>query len=149
MNGLIGMSSNCFETSVIASTARKEVSVARLTEEQITERLIEAARTAHRLPPVKVQGYFNAWPAIKRMPWENLGAEPEPIRIPPSPEAVERMLEVMQWMVCLEEEQRHLLWMRAERYPWRDICARMGCDRTTAWRKWKYLLIFLGEKLES
>jgi hypothetical protein len=123
--------------------------VARLTEEQITERLIEAARTAHRLPPVKVQGYFNAWPAIKRMPWENLGAEPEPIRIPPSPEAVERMLEVMQWMVCLEEEQRHLLWMRAERYPWRDICARMGCDRTTAWRRWKAYLNDLCERLQN
>lgn len=123
--------------------------MARLTEEQITERLIEAARTAHRLPPVKVQGYFNAWPAIKRMPWENLGAEPEPIRIPPSPEAVERMLEVMQWMVCLEEEQRHLLWMRAERYPWRDICARMGCDRTTAWRRWKAYLNDLCERLQN
>ena len=123
--------------------------MARLTEEQIAERLIEAARTAHRLPPVKVQGYFNAWPAIKRMPWENLGAEPEPIRIPPSPEAVERMLEVMHWMVCLEEEQRHLLWMRAERYPWRDICARMGCDRTTAWRRWKAYLNDLCEKLQN
>ena len=123
--------------------------MARLTEEQIAERLIEAARTAHRLPPVKVQGYFNAWPAIKRMPWENLGVEPEPIRIPPSPEAVERMLEVMHWMVCLEEEQRHLLWMRAERYPWRDICARMGCDRTTAWRRWKAYLNDLCEKLEN
>ena len=123
--------------------------MARLTEEQIAERLIEAARTAHRLPPVKVQGYFNAWPAIKRMPWENLGVEPEPIRIPPSPEAVERMLEVMQWMVGLEEEQRHLLWMRAERYPWRDICARMGCDRTTAWRRWKAYLNDLCEKLQN
>lgn len=123
--------------------------MARLTEEQIAERLIEAARTAHRLPPVKVQGYFNAWPAIKRMPWENLGAEPEPIRIPPSPEAVERMLEVMHWMVGLKEEQRHLLWMRAERYPWRDICARMGCDRTTAWRRWKAYLNDLCERLQN
>jgi len=128
---------------------RKEVSVARLTEEQIAERLIEAARTAHRLPPVKVQGYFNAWPAIKRMPWENLGAEPEPIRIPPSPEAIERMLEVMHWMVWLEEEQRHLLWMRAERHPWRKICARMGCDRTTAWRRWKMVIASLAEVISS
>ena len=123
--------------------------MARLTEEQIAERLHEAARTAHRLPPVKVQGYFNAWPAIKRMPWENLGAEPEPIRIPPSPEAVERMLEVMSWMVCLEEEQRHLLWMRAERHPWRKICARMGCDRTTAWRRWKMVIASLAEVISS
>lgn len=122
--------------------------MAKLTEEQIAERLVEAARTAHRLPPVRVQGYFSAWPAIKRMPWENLGVESEPIHIPPSPEAVERMLEVMGWMVWLEEEQRHLLWMRAERYPWRKICGRIGCDRTTAWRRWKTLLNFLSEKLK-
>lgn len=115
--------------------------------EQISDRLGEAARTAHRLPPVRVQGYFSAWPAIKRMPWENLGAEPEPVRIPPSPEAVERMLEVMSWMVWLEEEQRHLLWMRAERYPWRKICGRIGCDRTTAWRRWQVALDVIASRL--
>jgi hypothetical protein len=119
------------------------------TVEQIADRLVEAARTAHRLPPVRVQGYFSAWPAIKRMPWENLGIEPEPVRIPPSPESVERMLEVMSWMVWLEEEQRHLLWMRAERHRWRDICRRFGCDRTTAWRRWQATLFTIVTNLNS
>jgi hypothetical protein len=37
----------------------------------------------------------------------------------------------------LYEEQRHLLWKRASHEPWKDICAWMGCDRTTtAWRRW-------------
>ncbi|MFZ5463943.1 MAG: DUF6362 family protein, partial [Pseudomonadota bacterium] len=84
--------------------------------------------------------YFNTWPAIRRMPWETLGAEPSIRRFPPAPETVERMLETMRWVLWLEEEERHLVWMRAERHRWRDICARFGCDRTTAWRRWQKAL---------
>ena len=39
--------------------------------------------------------------------------------------------------------------MRAERYPWREISARMGCDRTTAWRRWEAYLNDLREKLRN
>jgi hypothetical protein len=46
----------------------------------------------------------------------------------------------MRWVLWLEEEERHLVWMRAERHRWRDICARFGCDRTTAWRRWQKAL---------
>ena len=67
--------------------------MAEWTIETVADRFIEAARTAHRLPPVRVQGYFNCWPAIKRMPWENLGAEPPVYRFPPDPAAIDRMLE--------------------------------------------------------
>lgn len=87
--------------------------MAEWTIETVADRFIEAARTAHRLPPVRVQGYFNCWPAIKRMPWENLGAEPPVYRFPPDPAAIDRMLETMRWVHWLEEEQRHLVWMRA------------------------------------
>ena len=45
--------------------------MAEWTIETVADRFIEAARTAHRLPPVRVQGYFNCWPTIVRMPWEN------------------------------------------------------------------------------
>ncbi len=64
------------------------------TVERVAERFREAAITAHRLPPVRVQGYFNTWPAIRRMPWETLGAEPSIRLFPPAPETVERMLGV-------------------------------------------------------
>ena len=44
---------------------------------------------------------------------------PDPVRLyrpmPPSPKAVERMLETMRWVQWLEFEQRHLVWMRANR----------------------------------
>ena len=109
--------------------------MAEWTVERVAERFREAAITAHRLPPVRVQGYFNTWPAIRRFP--------------PAPETVERMLETMRWVLWLEEEERHLVWMRAERHRWRDICARFGCDRTTAWRRWQRALSIVADRLNG
>lgn len=43
--------------------------------ELVADRFSEAAQTAERLPPVRVQGYFNCWPDIQRMAWERLGAD--------------------------------------------------------------------------
>lgn len=123
--------------------------MAEWTIETVADRFIEAARTAQRLPPVRVQGYFNCWPTIVRMPWENLGEEPPLRYYPPDPAAVDRMLETMQWVQWLEEEQRHIVWMRAQRYPWKEICCRFGCDRTTAWRRWQKALEIVAEHLQT
>ncbi len=108
--------------------------------DRVAARFEEAARVAHRLPPVRVQGYFNTWPAIRRERWESYAEPPRPVRFPPDPAAIDRMLETMGWAVWLEDEQRHLVWMRAEGRRWRDVCARLGCDRTTAWRRWQNAL---------
>jgi DNA-directed RNA polymerase specialized sigma24 family protein len=114
------------------------------TVEQIAARLAEAAQTGEQLPPVRVQGYFNTWPEFKRQPWELLAREDRPLqRTPPTPEAVDRMLEAMRWVQCLEVEQRHLVWMRAKGYPWRVIAKRFACDRSTAWRRWQRALTCL------
>ena len=108
--------------------------------EQIAARFQEAARTAHRLPPVRVQGYFNTWPAIRREPWETYAEEPRHYRFPPEPAAIDRMVETMHWVGWLDEEQRHLVWMKAEERGWRTISRRFGCDRTTACRRWRRAL---------
>jgi hypothetical protein len=50
------------------------------------------------------------------------------------------MLETMAWVQWLEVEQRHLVWMRANRYEWQQIGRRFACDRTTAWRRWQKAL---------
>ena len=63
-------------------------------------------------------------------------ADDLPVFLPPSGAASHRMLACFEWVSALEEEQRHLLWTRASHEPWKDICAWMGCDRTTAWRRW-------------
>ncbi len=114
--------------------------MAEWTIESVADRFIEAARTAHRLPPVRVQGYFNCWPVIKRMPWENLGEEPPVYRFPPDPAAIDRMLETMRWVQWLEEEQR---------YPGKEVCCRCACDRTTAWRRWQAALAIVVEQLQA
>ncbi|MFW8566171.1 DUF6362 family protein [Orrella sp. 11846] len=115
--------------------------------EEIAARLSAAAHTARRLPPVKVQGYFNLWPTIVRSRFEMLEADDrEPPRFPPSPRDIEAMLEVMRWVQCLEPQARHLVWMRAKGYGWGAISKRFGCDRTTAWRRWKAALGTLAEQ---
>lgn len=110
------------------------------TVDMVAERFREAAQTAHRLPPVRVQGYFNTWPAILRQPWETYSGDDVLYRFPPEPAAIDRMLETMRWVLWLAEEQRHLVWMRAGERGWREICRRFGCDRTTAWRRWQKAL---------
>jgi len=68
---------------------------------------------------------------------------------PPSPEAIDRILETMRWVQWLDVEQRHLVWMRAKRYGWRDITIRFACDRTTAWGRWQRALEIVATNLHS
>ncbi|BCO30093.1 hypothetical protein TspCOW1_01960 [Thiohalobacter sp. COW1] len=123
--------------------------MAEWTIEQVAERFNEAAQTAHRLPAVRVQGYFNTWPAILRQPWETFAGEDGEYRLPPDPTAIDRMEETMGWVLWLGEEDRHLVWMRADGYRWRDICRRFGCDRTTAWRRWQRALLTVAMQLNA
>ena len=124
--------------------------MAEWTTEDVAARFAEAADTGRRLPRVRVQGYFNVWPELARDAWEAYPEEtPEYRPLPPSPHAVERMLETMRWMQWLQVEQRHLVWMRAERYRWKEICCRFGCDRTTAWRRWQAALTIVVSQLNG
>ena len=41
-----------------------ELKVDGLTVDEVADAFIQAARTARKLPPVRVQGHFNAWPTI-------------------------------------------------------------------------------------
>lgn len=117
--------------------------------EEVAARFEEAADTARRLPRVRVQGYFSVWPAFVREAWEGFDRDYEYRPLPPSPEAIERMLEAMRWVQWLEDEQRHLVWMRAKRYEWKDICRRFGCERTTAWRRWQRALGIIVDRLNG
>ena len=120
------------------------------TVETVAARFEDAASTARRLHPVRVQGYFNSWPAFARRQWEAFASEePTHTYIPPTPEAIDRMLETMRWVQWLEIEQRHLVWMRARRFGWRDITLRFACDRTTAWRRWQLALQKVTQRLNE
>ena len=84
----------------------------------------DAADTGRRsLPRVRVQGYFNVWPAFAREAWEGLLLTQDVayLTLLPTPQAIERMLETMRWQQWLEVEQRHLVGTRAKQHEWKDI----------------------------
>jgi hypothetical protein len=57
------------------------------------------------------------------------------------------MLETMRWVLWLEVEQRHLVWMRAARYRWYDIGKRFGCAPRTAQRRWEIAMYVVAHNL--
>ena len=101
----------------------------------VQARLVEAVETAHRLPPARVQGYVNVWQALLRAAPEREAADGGRYHVPPTPLAVDRMLETMRWMQWLDQESRHIVWMRADQYEWSQIAKRFGCSARTAQRK--------------
>jgi len=122
--------------------------MAEWTIEDVAARFAEAADTGRRLPSARVQGYFSVWPAFARDQWESFATDEHEYRpLPPGPKAIDRMLETMRWVQWLEVEQRHLLWMRAKQYEWQDIGRRLGCNRTTAWRRWKTAITVVTHQL--
>lgn len=120
------------------------------TEEMVADRLEDAARTMRRLPPVKVQGYVSAWPAIFYTEMEKLQMDKKPRKWPAMPEQVTRMEEACDWLLLLENiDDRKLLWLRAERVPWKPICWKMGISRATANRRWKNGIRIIMHKLNE
>jgi hypothetical protein len=120
------------------------------TLEAVADRFWDAARTARRLPRVAVQGYASAWPVVVRSGLDGYPDHDKLYRLPPpSPQDVERMLEVMRWVQVLEVDERLLVWMRAKRYDWQEIGRRFACDRTTAWRRWKRDMQVIADRLNQ
>lgn len=118
------------------------------TLDEVANRFEEAASIGRRLPAVRVQGYFTLWPAIVRSEWERMSADERPrLHFPVTPAEVDAMLEVMRWVQWLEVEQRHLVWMRARRFGWREIGIRFGCCTKTAQRHWTQSLQRVTEQL--
>jgi len=117
----------------------------------VADRFEEAAQTLRRLPRVGVQGYFNAMPAVIRTAAEVLQEEKLPMRMgPPSADAISRMEEVLDWIWWLDDEdERRLVWLRAERVVWKRICWRLGCGRTKAWQMWTYALLKIVTRLNT
>ena len=118
--------------------------------DEVADYFIQASRTAHKLPPVRVQGHFNVWPTIVRTEYERMASDDAPVyRFPPTPAEVERMLVVMQWVQCLRTDQRKLVWMRAERWRWHDIGKRFGVAPRTAQRHWEVAIQVITDHLSQ
>jgi len=105
----------------------------------IEERLEEAAATLRRLPPVKLRGYFSAWPQIIHVAEDKRDWEVLVKRLgPPSAQAISRMEETLTWFRWLTPDENRLIWLRAEKVSWKSICWKLGYSRTTAWRNWVF-----------
>ena len=117
------------------------------TADDVADHFEEAFRTLRKLPPVRVQGYFNAWPQIVRTDREILAMEPQPMRVWPSASAITRLEQTFDWVLWIGEDERRLIWWRAARRPWKEISGELGVDRTTAWRRWQVSLAKIADRL--
>jgi hypothetical protein len=46
--------------------------------------------------------------------------------------------ETLLWLRWLEKDDARLVWLRANRTPWKKICWELGISRPTANRRWQY-----------
>ncbi len=105
----------------------------KLDEQQIIARIKEAVLTIRRLPPIKVQGYFNAWPDIIYTEIEIIKMDKKTKIWAATPDAITRMEEVLKWILLIEEvDDKKMIWMRAKGIPWEEISRIFGFSRVTA-----------------
>ena len=120
------------------------------TKEKVAERFEEAILTLRRLPSVKVPGYFSVWPEVIRSEMEILQQDKLPFKLgAPLPDAIDRLDQVLQWVLWIEVDERKLVWLRARGVPWKPICLRLGVNRTTAWRRHSEALSKIAQKLNN
>lgn len=120
------------------------------TKEQIAERFEAAVRTLRRLPPVRVRGYISSWPEIIYTKREIAMMDQKPKRWPPTAEAISETEETCKWINLLTEiDDRKIIWYRASRLPWKEICIKLGVARSTANWRWQNAILTITNKLNK
>lgn len=113
---------------------------------------LEDAATIHRrLPEVKVQGYYNLWPDTLKDEWERLydTANGKSRLGPPMPPEVTYHESIMQWLLWLDPYHQKVVWMRANRLPWKILTATLGHGRTKLIGDWKQSLSIIVGHLNA
>jgi len=108
------------------------------TPTMVEDRLERAANVFLSLPEVKPQGYFNAWPEYFHSFADQVGQEPRMRRPKPGPRDITQAEDTLLWLRWLDPDDARLLWLRANRKPWKPICWELGISRATANRRWQY-----------
>ena len=104
----------------------------------VEDRLESAADVFCTLPGVMPQGFFNAGPEYFHSFADKVGQEPQMRRPRPGPRQITEAEEAMLWLRWLERDDARIVWLRADRTPWKPICWQMGISRATANRRWQY-----------
>jgi len=109
----------------------------RWTPECIADRFDECVSVMQRLPSGLQLGCSNCWPEVTYTAKEQARHERKKhTTLRPLPEAIDRAEETLTWIIWLEEYERHLVWLRAQRISWRGIARETGLPRTSAQRYW-------------
>jgi hypothetical protein len=117
------------------------------TREIVEARLAEAADVLKRLPEERVQGYFSTWPEIVHSFGDKVGQAPKPMRVLPSPQAIDRMAETLTWTVGLDPIIGRIVWLRAHGQRWKAICWAVGLQKSAAHQYWLYGLSVIALRL--
>ena len=117
------------------------------TTDLIADHLEEAADTLRRLPKIYWKARLTYWPDVIKDAAASL-EEPRKRRpAAPSPQAIDRMDEVLTWLIPLSVEQRRLLWARACGVPWRHLADMDGRSHVTLRKIWQHTLQTIAERL--
>ena len=134
---------------------RSKVGDGAWTSQAVKARFREAAQTLRRLHnltnrdvPMVRDTY---WPTIVRPYVEGYGWDaPRSSLGAPAPGAIDRLDEAIGWASdWLEDYERHLVWERAFSVRWKVLEAKLGCDRTTAWRHYVFALVKVAAQLNA
>ena len=105
----------------------------------VVDRFQDAADVLRQLPEVRAQGYFSVWPRIAPEFSDLVGRKPDRMRRPPpSARAISNMEETMFWTVGLDPKDAKIIWLRAERKHWKEICRTVGLSREAVHNRWLY-----------
>ena len=133
------------------ATTNKQMSVkpSEWTAEKVAEHFQEAVSTIKKLPPVKVQSYFNSWPSIQYTLNELALMEVQIIKLKATPDEISRLEETFEWMQWINTIERKLIWKRAVKVPWKIIYWEFGFSQSTARRRWKHALTKISNQLNK
>ena len=119
------------------------------TSAKVEDRLESAADVFAQLPGVKPQGYFSAWPEYFHSFADKVGQEPRMRRPRPGPRQITEAEEAMLWLRWLEKDDARIVWLRANRTPWKKIGWEIGLSRPAANRHWEYGIALITWRLDG
>ncbi len=91
---------------------------------------------------------LRGWPDYRPDQNTAYGYEDVEVKPPiPSPAAIQRMEEVLDWLQLVPVEYRRLLWFRAEGWSWRKLGRYFGCGSRQVRLRWRDGVVGLWEGL--
>ena len=103
-----------------------------ITIDEIKENFKFAAEIMRRLPAVKAQGYFCAWPS-----YYSPAADTQDIEenwLEPLAYEISAMEEILEWLKLTRVDYRMIIWLRACGIGWKQISSRFKRGRSSVCR---------------